>query len=484
MSAPIPLNSGCCSPPCPNNPQTAVPGPPGENAFSFTTANFTQPLVGANVTVSLTHDGWVVPGQTVFIQGGGFYEVASVSGLLVTLTNTGNTGNAAPGTVINSGAKISPGGIGGNVGNAFTTTTALFVQPAVSANVTVQVVNTNWMVATQDIYIGVGGYYTIFSVVDGTHVTVTNLGYPGNAAPATNIPNPQGVTPSGIRGATGATGVSTLNGISPTTTKGDLIVDNGANNPLASNVRFPVGTDGQVLAADSAQPTGIVWNTVQPNSVAISGDIAIYDGTTGKPVPLKDSKLLITADGAIQSTPSGGNARGTRAVDLQVNRASVAQVASGLESVICGGKNNLAMGAQTTVCGGTGNVASGGGGAGVFCGETNTSSNNDTFVGGGISNLASGSLAAVMAGSTNHAIGNTSCIGAGALNVASGSNSFVGAGQLNTASGPFASVFAGNNSPASGQNSTVLGGQGAVANLFGEVSHASFDFANPGDAQH
>src|SRR5262249_53883625 len=115
MSAPVPLNSGCCAPPCPSNPQTAVPGPAGENAFSLTTANFTQPAVGANVTVSFNHDGWVVPGQTVFVQGGGFYTVTSVSGLSAVLNNTGNTGNAAPGTVINSGAKVSPGGIGGNV---------------------------------------------------------------------------------------------------------------------------------------------------------------------------------------------------------------------------------------------------------------------------------------------------------------------------------------------------------------------------------
>lgn len=41
---------------------------------------------------------------------------------------------------------------------------------------------------------------------------------------------------------------------SPTTTKGDLIVDNGTDP-----VRLPVGADGQMLMADSADAEGITW---------------------------------------------------------------------------------------------------------------------------------------------------------------------------------------------------------------------------------
>jgi hypothetical protein len=48
----------------------------------------------------------------------------------------------------------------------------------------------------------------------------------------------------------------------PTTTKGDLIVHNGA-----TDVRLPVGTDTQVLAADSSDDEGVVWRaeTVYPD---------------------------------------------------------------------------------------------------------------------------------------------------------------------------------------------------------------------------
>lgn len=40
----------------------------------------------------------------------------------------------------------------------------------------------------------------------------------------------------------------------PTTTKGDLVVHNGTKN-----VRLPVGTDGQILTADSSSPTGLSY---------------------------------------------------------------------------------------------------------------------------------------------------------------------------------------------------------------------------------
>lgn len=483
MSAPVPLNSGCCAPPCPDNPQTAVPGPAGENAFSLTTANFTQPAVGANVLVSLSHDGWVVPGQTVYVQQGGFYTVASVSGLTATLTNTGNTGNAAPGTVINSGAKVSPGGIGGNIGNAFTTTTLNYVQPNVGAQVNVQVGVSNWAAVGQRVFVATGGYYTVFSIPDGTHLNLTNDGDPGNAAPiVTTINSPQQVSPAGLRGPTGATGVSTLNGVSPTTTKGDIIADNGANSPLASDVRLGVGSNGKALVADSTQPTGLNYATITPNTAATSGDIVIFDGTSGTPMPVKDSKLLITADGAIQSTPTGGNARGTKAVDLQVTRNAVTQVASGNNSVVTGGERNTASATDSTVCGGNQNTASGASST-VGGGTTNTASGANSSVGAGSNNLASNTGASVAAGVSNTASGVNSSVSGGTGNVASGLDAGVGNGILNTASGAGSTVGGGSANTASTTYATIAGGLQSAAYLYGQHAHASGQFLNLGDAQ-
>ena len=45
-----------------------------------------------------------------------------------------------------------------------------------------------------------------------------------------------------------------IDDVSPTTTKGDLIVENGTNA-----INLPVGTNGQVLTADSAESTGVKW---------------------------------------------------------------------------------------------------------------------------------------------------------------------------------------------------------------------------------
>lgn len=58
-----------------------------------------------------------------------------------------------------------------------------------------------------------------------------------------------------------AAGVSwdTPGGTSPTTTKGDLIVNDGGG--AASDDRLAVGTDGKVLTADSGAALGVSWQT-------------------------------------------------------------------------------------------------------------------------------------------------------------------------------------------------------------------------------
>ena len=56
--------------------------------------------------------------------------------------------------------------------------------------------------------------------------------------------------------------------VSGLTTKGDLLSYTGA-----ANVRLGVGTDGQVLTADSSQSTGLGWQTSPP-----SGSVIMYGG--------------------------------------------------------------------------------------------------------------------------------------------------------------------------------------------------------------
>lgn len=99
-------------------------GTNGDNAWTTTTANFTMPAEGANVTVNVADSDMLTSGDTVYVQGAGYMSVQSVPSttqvVLQNLENTANlayTANVAPGTVIASGAKIVPGGVQGPAGS-------------------------------------------------------------------------------------------------------------------------------------------------------------------------------------------------------------------------------------------------------------------------------------------------------------------------------------------------------------------------------
>ena len=147
--------------------------------------------------------------------------------------------------------------------NAFTQTTDSFVMPAISGPVTVEVADSTWVADGQALYVQNAGYLQVDAIPDATHLTLLNFGYPGNVSPATVVASGQTVSPAGLRGSAGAAGSTpTLNSISPTTTRGDLIVDNGAGSGSASDVRLAVGADGTRPMADSGQPTGLLYAKV------------------------------------------------------------------------------------------------------------------------------------------------------------------------------------------------------------------------------
>lgn len=64
------------------------------------------------------------------------------------------------------------------------------------------------------------------------------------------------------------------NSIDPTTTKGDLIVNNGA-----TLVRFPVGVDGEILQSNSSETEGVEWvDTLSNLRFILGGTPATTDG--------------------------------------------------------------------------------------------------------------------------------------------------------------------------------------------------------------
>ena len=90
---------------------TGSKGPTGAGGYSTTTANFTQPAVGSTVSVSVSATAWMFAGETVYVQGGGYYTVSSVpTGTSVVLTNLGSPGNAGSTTTVPSSATVTTGG--------------------------------------------------------------------------------------------------------------------------------------------------------------------------------------------------------------------------------------------------------------------------------------------------------------------------------------------------------------------------------------
>jgi hypothetical protein len=133
MPSQLVSSSGCCQP-CDSEPVVVnIPGPQGPagtngtngtdgiDSFSYTTAQFFVPALGASVVVPLSGTSFLpesVAGQFfVSIQGVGYMQVTDVTGLNVTLQNpvSGVLGiaNAVPTTLIPSGSLVTlAGGVG------------------------------------------------------------------------------------------------------------------------------------------------------------------------------------------------------------------------------------------------------------------------------------------------------------------------------------------------------------------------------------
>jgi hypothetical protein len=91
---------------------------PGNNAYTKVKSQFTVPAVGSNVTINVLSYSpftgeWAIPGQIIFIENAGFYEVISSSDTQIVAKNLGYLGNALAGTIIIVNSFISPGGLPG-----------------------------------------------------------------------------------------------------------------------------------------------------------------------------------------------------------------------------------------------------------------------------------------------------------------------------------------------------------------------------------
>jgi hypothetical protein len=140
-----------------------------------------------------------------------------------------------------------------------------------------------------------GTLSTALNQISGRVENYTNAGKPA----AANAGRLVWLTDLGeVKVDTGATYDNLLkfDSVAPTTTKGDLITRNSS-----TNIRVAVGTDGQVLKADSTQAAGIKWDSAVANLAVRSVT------TTDSPTTADDVLLLSGASFTVTLFTAVGN---------------------------------------------------------------------------------------------------------------------------------------------------------------------------------
>ena len=215
--------------------------------------------------------------------------------------------------------------------------------------------------------------------------------------------------------------------------------DDAANSYVFPAIR---GTAGQTITTDAtgnlswATPAagGLTHFTETSFTTTDAGSVFTPSGTgTDLGIVLQPKGNGYLSADQPDSTTTGGNARGSYAIDWQADRNNAAQVASGNSAVIAGGQGNTASGDYAVIAGGQSNTASGSYYSSVAGGAFNTASNTYASVVGGLNNTASGYASSVAGGRDNTASSNYSSVAGGYDNTASGQASSVAGGYSNIA---------------------------------------------------
>ncbi len=478
--------------------------------------------------VSLTS----VPSSSTFtniiVSSGGALQTRTIASLGKSdgsepvLTFSSDAGTLTNNRVVGAGTGIDIS-VGGSDNGVFTISNSGLLSASAGSGIDVSTSAGNATIANTG----------VLSLTAGTGIALTNS--TGNITVSNT-----GVTSVGLS----MPGVFTVAN-SPVTTTGTLnvsLADQTPNTFLAGPVSGGNAAPS-FRALDFADFDALVW-TLQGNNVA-SGAYIGTTNSESFDMRVNNTTRLILTDRVTVQRDNDGDLRGYYATDMQPVRSSSNQVAGGNYSTISGGRSNRASGIGSTIGGGgydgdvvSGNVASGrattvsgghgneasvdlasvGGGdyntAGGYVttvagGQFNIAGDYGATVAGGISNVASVELAFVGGGAENNASGVRSVIGGGQGNNASGEYATIVGGQGNTASGTGAvamgtgtessgsrSMALGGGVGASGDYSVAMGGFGnatanysmstglnALANKYGQQTHASGSFATIGDAQ-
>jgi hypothetical protein len=440
----------------------------------------------------------------------------STAGYVISTDGAGNLNFIAQGGGVTSVTATSPVTSTGGA-------TPVIAMPAATTSVSGYLTSTDWNTFNNK------GAGTVTSVT-GTSPVVSS----GGATPAISM----AAATTSVNGYLTSTDWTTFNSKAPATSGTSILYGNGSggfsNVTIGTNLTFSGGTLDATGGGGGLTGFTSAYNTSAPNATVTVSSLSATGAATDIDVAIVPKGLGSILAAIPDSTATGGDKRGTYAVDLQTKRTLSTQVASGNYSVVSGGESNIASGAWSVIAGGSNNTASaegatvGGGGyneaSGFYSviaggggndpGDVNTASGNYSFIGGGYANIASSTTTVVCGGSSNTASGDTSFVGGGYSNTSSGDwsviaggeintansfNSSVGGGLYNTASGDYSVVSGGgyntasgntsyvgggDNNTASGDWSSIVGGKEATTRgLYGANTRGNGAFNNLGDAQ-